>query len=72
MKKTLAAITAGLLLVAGQSVAQNNAASVRFGDRVGAQAGDSSQLAPSLIALLLAVVVGGIVVISDDDEPSSP
>ena len=43
MKKTIAAITAGLLLVAGQAVAQNNSATVRVGDRVGAQADASSE-----------------------------
>ena len=52
MKKTIAAITAGLLLVAGQAVAQNNSATVRVGDRVGAEAGASSEFAGVPIAVL--------------------
>lgn len=73
MKKTIAAITAGLLLVAGQAVAQNNSATVRVGDRIGAEAGDSSEFAGVPIAVLLiggAVLVGLIVVASDDDSES--
>lgn len=73
MKKTIAAITAGLLLVAGQAVAQNNSSTVRVGDRVGAEAGDTSEFAGVPIAVLLigsAVLVGLIVVASDDDSES--
>jgi hypothetical protein len=73
MKKTIAAITAGLLLVAGQAVAQNNSSTVRVGDRVGAEAGDSSEFAGVPIAVLLiggAVLVGLIVVATDDDSES--
>ena len=73
MKKTIAAITAGLLLVAGQAVAQNNSATVRVGDRVGAEAGDTSEFAGVPIAVLLiggAVLVGLVVVASDDDSES--
>lgn len=73
MKKTVAAITAGLLLVAGQAVAQNNSATVRVGDRVGAEAGDTSEFAGVPIAVLLlggAVLVGLIVVSTDDDSES--
>jgi hypothetical protein len=71
MKKTIAAITAGLLLVAGQAVAQNNSATVRVGDRVGAQAGDSSEVVGLPIAVLViggAVLVGLVVAASDDSE----
>ena len=74
MKKTIAAITAGLLLVAGQAVAQNNSATVRVGDRVGAQAGASSEIAGIPVAVLL---IGGlalvtlIVVATDDDSESN-
>jgi len=73
MKKTIAAITAGLLLVAGQAVAQNNSTTVRVGDRVGAEAGDTSEFAGVPIAVLLiggAVLVGLVVVASDDDSES--
>ena len=73
MKKTLAAITAGLLLVAGQAVAQNNSATVRVGDRVGAQADDSSEFAGVPVFVLLigtAVLIATIVVATDDASES--
>lgn len=73
MKKTIAAITAGLLLVAGQAVAQNNSATARVGDRVGAEARDTSEFAGVPIAVLLiggAVLVGLVVAASDDDSES--
>ena len=73
MKKTVAAITAGLLLVAGQAVAQNNSATVRVGDRVGAEAGDSSEFAGVPIFVLLigaAVLITTIVVATDDSSES--
>ncbi|MEY4555373.1 MAG: hypothetical protein RL093_492 [Pseudomonadota bacterium] len=73
MKKTIAAITAGLLLVAGQAVAQNNSATVRVGDRVGANAGDSSEFAGVPIFVLLigaAVLVTTVVIATDDDSES--
>lgn len=72
MKKTVAAITAGLLLVAGQAVAQNESASARVGDRVGAQASESSEFAGVPLIPLIAVaalIVVGIAVASD--KPSS-
>lgn len=74
MKKTIAAITAGLLLVAGQAVAQNNSATVRVGDRVGAEAGDSSEFAGVPIFVLLigaAVLITTIVVATDDSSESA-
>ena len=74
MKKTIAAITAGLLLVAGQAFAQNNSASVRVGDRVGAQAGASSEVAGIPIPVLLlggAALIAVIVVATDDDSDSN-
>ena len=43
MRKTIAAVTVGLLLVAGQAAATNNAAVARVGDRVGARADASSE-----------------------------
>jgi hypothetical protein len=71
MKKTIAAITAGLLLVAGQAVAQNNSATVRVGDRVGAQAEESSEFLGLPIPLLVlgtALVIWGIVELTDDSD----
>jgi hypothetical protein len=71
MKKTIAAITAGLLLVAGQAVAQNNSATVRVGDRVGAKADASSEIAGLPIAVIVIgglVVVGLVVAATDDGE----
>lgn len=73
MKKTVAAIAAGLLLVAGQAAAQNNSASARVGDRVGPQAGESSEFAGVPIIPLLAVVgviIAGIAVATDDSPAS--
>jgi len=74
MKKSIAAITAGLLLVAGQAVAQNNSSTVRVGDRVGAEAGDSSEIAGVPVAVLLlgaAALVTLVVVATDDDSESN-
>ncbi|MDP2048959.1 MAG: hypothetical protein Q8K33_08735 [Cypionkella sp.] len=73
MKKTVAAITAGLLLVAGQAVAQNNSATARVGDRVGAEAGDASEFAGVPIFVLLigaAVLISTIIVATDDASES--
>ena len=73
MKKTIAAVTAGLLLVAGQAVAQNTRATVRVGDRVGAEADASSEFAGVPIAVLLlggAALVTLVVVATDDDSES--
>ncbi len=74
MKKTIAAITAGLLLVAGQAAAAGAAPiSNRIGDRVGATADDSSEFAGIPLPVLLigaAVIVGVVVVASDDDSES--
>ncbi len=74
MKKTVAAVAAGLLLVAGQAVAQNNSATARVGDRVGAQAAESSEFAGVPLIPLIAVaalIAVGIVVASDDDSASN-
>ena len=74
MKKTIAAITAGFLLVAGQAVAQNNSATVRVGDRVGAQADASSEFAGIPIAVLLiggVVLVAAVVAATDDSSDSN-
>lgn len=72
MKKTIAAVTAGLLLVAGQAAAaSNNNAAVRVGDRIGASAGESSDFAglPLPAILLAAGAIAFVAVgVSDDSE----
>lgn len=74
MRKTIAAVTAGLLLVAGQAAAAgSNSAVTRVGDRVGATAGESSEFAGVPLPVLLigaAVLVATVVVASDDDSES--
>ncbi len=74
MKKTIAAVTAGLLLVAGQAAAANTHSSVvRVGDRVGATADESSNFAGIPLPVLLigaAVIVATVVVATDDDSES--
>lgn len=73
MKKTLAAITAGMLLVAGQAAAANGSATVRVGDRVGPTADSSSEFAGVPLVPLIAVaaiIALGVVDASDDDSDS--
>ncbi|MBU3969982.1 MAG: hypothetical protein KKG54_04210 [Alphaproteobacteria bacterium] len=73
MRKTIAAVTAGLLLVAGQAAAANNSAVARVGDRVGARAGASSEFAGIPLPVLLigtAVIIATITVASNDDSES--
>lgn len=73
MKKTIAAVTAGLLLVAGQAAAANDTAAARIGDRVGASTADSSEFAGVPLPVLLigaAVIIATIVVATDDDSES--
>ena len=74
MRKTIAAVTAGLLLVAGQAAAAgSNNAVVRVGDRVGASSEASSEFAGIPLPVLLigaAVIVAAITVASNDDSES--
>jgi hypothetical protein len=73
MKKTIAAVTAGLLLIAGQATAANTTATARVGDRVGASTAESSEFAGVPLAVLVigaAIIIGGIVVATDDDSES--
>lgn len=74
MRKTIAAVTVGLMLVAGQAAAAgSNNAAARVGDRVGAGADASSEFAGVPLPVLLigaAVLVGAVVVASDDDSES--
>lgn len=74
MRKTIAAVTAGLLLVAGQAAAANDSAVSRVGDRVGDRVGsDSSEFAGIPLPVFLigaAVLIATIVVATDDDSKS--
>lgn len=73
MHKTIAAVTAGLLLVAGQAAAANNTAVARVGDRVGARADASSEFAGIPLPVILigtAVIIATVVVATDDDSES--
>ena len=73
MKKTLAALAAGSLLIAGQAAATSQNATARVGDRVGAQAESSSEFAGIPVIGLLAiagVIAAAVVVVSDDDSES--
>lgn len=73
MRKTIAAVTAGLLLVAGQAAAAGANAPARVGDRVGAASDESSEFAAIPLPVLLigaAVLVGAVVVATDDDSES--
>ena len=73
MRKTIAAVTAGLLLVAGQAAAANSSAVARVGDRVGARADEASEFAGIPVAVLLigtAVIIAFITVASDDPSES--
>lgn len=74
MRKTIAAVTVGLLLVAGQAAAAGNSAVARVGDRVGARADASSEFTGVPIPVLLigtAVLIGVIAVATDDDAKSN-
>lgn len=73
MKKTIAAVAAGLLLVAGQAVAAGQTSTPRVGDRLGATAETSSEFGGIPLVALLAgvgVLAAVIVVVSDDDSES--
>ena len=69
MRKTIAAVTAGLLLVAGQAAAAGSAdATARVGDRVGANAEAAEEFAGVPLPVLLigaAVIVATVVGASD-------
>jgi len=75
MKKTIAAVTAGLLLVAGQAAASaaTGQTTARVGDRVGAQSEASSEFAgvPLIGLLAVAGVIAATVVIASDDDSES-
>ena len=72
MKKTIAAVTAGLLLIAGQAAAANGQATARIGDRIGAPASEASEFAgvplPVLIIGAAIIVASGVAATDDDSE----
>jgi hypothetical protein len=73
MKKTIAAVVAGLMLVTGQAVAAGQTSNARVGDRVGAQAGASSELGGIPVIGILAiagVIAAAVVIVSGDDSES--
>lgn len=73
MKKTIAAVAAGTLLVATQAMATTQA-SPRVGDRVGSQAGASSELAggiaPGLIFAAITIAAFALITTVNDDSES--
>lgn len=73
MKKILAAVSVGCLLIAGQAAASNQGFS-RVGDRVGARADASSEFGGVPVIGILAaagVLAAAIVVVSSDDSKSN-
>ncbi len=78
MRKTIAAVTAGVLLVAGQAAAANDSAA-RVGDRVGARADASSEFQygggfmgiPTGVLLVSAAVIVGVFYVASDDASES-
>ena len=75
MRKMIAAVSVGLLLVAGQAAAAgSNSAVTRVGDRVGASADGSNELVGVPVAVLLIgglVLVTAIVTATDDNSDSN-
>lgn len=71
MKKTIVAAAIGLSLLGGQAIAQG-AATARVADRIGAPAGESSELmgAPAPLIFVAAAVAGILLIqeIADDSE----
>ncbi|MFN4091463.1 MAG: hypothetical protein ACK4FG_01040 [Brevundimonas sp.] len=72
MRKTIIAISAGLMLIAGQAAAAgSNSAVARVGDRVGGRTGDAEQFFGAPVSVLViggAVLVATLVVASDDGD----
>ena len=71
MRKTIAAVTAGLLLVAGQVAAANDSAVARVGDRIGASADENSEFAGVPIFVLVVGVAALVAVVSVATDDSS-
>ena len=73
MKKAIAAVAAGLMLVAGQAAAAGQTSAARIGDRIGASADESNEFAGVPLAVLVvgaAIIVAAGVTIADDDSES--
>lgn len=73
MRKTIAAATAVLVLVAGQAVAASDSAAGRVGDRIGAHVRPDLDFAGMPLPVLLlgsAVLVATVVVATDEDSES--
>ncbi len=73
MKKAIAAVAAGLMLVAGQAAAAGQTSAARIGDRIGASADESNEFAGVPLAVLVvgaAIIVAAGVALSDDDSES--
>lgn len=75
MKKTLAAIATGALLIAGQAVASAQvSAAPAVADRIGSTAGESDEfgggIAPGLIFAVVAIGAFAAVVAADDESES--
>lgn len=71
MRKTIAAISVGLLLVAGQAAAAgSNTAAARVGDRVGASADGANEFAGIPVLPLIVGIVGlaALVAVATDDD----
>ena len=71
MKKTVLAIAAGCLLIAGQAAATTQS-TARIGDRIGATAESSSEFAgiPIIGLLAIAGVIAATVSVATDDSES--
>jgi hypothetical protein len=75
MKKTLAAIATGAMLIAGQALASNQAsAAPSVVDRVGASVGSSDEfgggVSPGLIFIAVTVLAFAAITAADDDSES--
>jgi hypothetical protein len=75
MKKTLAAIATGAMLIAGQALASNQAsAAPSVVDRVGAQVGSSDEFgggaSAGLIFVAVTILAFAAVTAADDDSES--
>jgi len=73
MRKTIAAVTAGLLLVAGQAAAANDSAVARVGDRIGASADETSEFAgvPIFVLVVGVAALAAVVSVATDDSSES-
>ena len=77
MKKLITSVVAGLVLMAGQAVANSDSAVVRVGDRVGSESKADNQLFganAALIIVLGAAAATGIILLANHhhDHPHSP